>query len=211
MNILIDTIRISGFRGIKNLEVSLSNVTILIGANNSGKTSIIKSLQLALGDYFRYLSEEDFHICINEKRIQEILIDIKIIPIDSNKNRSQLFSDNWAIEFKGGIQSDINGNQFFAIRTRVLSDAIKGGFECRRTTLKSWPTIDKWLTEKNIENRDPYRRIENIQFISIDAQRDIHTELKEKNSFVGRVLSQIKYNQDDVNQLEQLIQRYVAR
>jgi putative ATP-dependent endonuclease of OLD family len=34
MNILIDTIRIAGFRGIKNLEVSLPRVTVLIGTNS---------------------------------------------------------------------------------------------------------------------------------------------------------------------------------
>ena len=47
MNILIDTIRVAGFRGIKNLEVSLPRITVLIGTNNSGKTSLIKALQLA--------------------------------------------------------------------------------------------------------------------------------------------------------------------
>ena len=60
MSILIDTIRISGFRGIKNLEMSLSRITGLIGTNNSGKTSLLKALHLALGDYSRQLSEEDF-------------------------------------------------------------------------------------------------------------------------------------------------------
>jgi len=62
MNILINTIRIAGFRGIKNLEVSLPRITVLIGPNNSGKTSLIKALQLAIGDYARFLSEEDFYI-----------------------------------------------------------------------------------------------------------------------------------------------------
>ncbi|WP_338637712.1 AAA family ATPase [Spirobacillus cienkowskii] len=206
MSILIDTIRIAGFRGIKNLEISLSNVTILIGANNSGKTSILKALHLALGDYFRYLSEEDFHINLDENRVQEIIVDVKIIPVDNNKNRTQLFNDNWAMEFSDNIQTELNGDQFFAIRTKVASNIInKGSFDCKRTTLKKWPSLNEWLTEKNIESKIS-NRIENIKFISIDAQRDIHTELKEKNSFVGRVLSQIKYNQEEVNKLESLIQ-----
>ena len=46
MNILIDTIRVAGFRGIKNLEVSLPRITVLIGTNNSGKTSLIKAFRL---------------------------------------------------------------------------------------------------------------------------------------------------------------------
>jgi putative ATP-dependent endonuclease of OLD family len=49
MNIQIDTVRISGFRGICNIEVTLPRVTVLLGQNNAGKTSIVKALQLALG------------------------------------------------------------------------------------------------------------------------------------------------------------------
>ncbi len=46
MNIQIDTVRISGFRGICNIEVTLPRVTVLLGQNNAGKTSIVKALQL---------------------------------------------------------------------------------------------------------------------------------------------------------------------
>jgi predicted ATP-dependent endonuclease of OLD family len=56
MSILIDAVRINGFRGLSNLEIHLPRVCVLLGTNNSGKTSIIKALQLALGDYSRYLT-----------------------------------------------------------------------------------------------------------------------------------------------------------
>jgi len=65
MAIMVDKIRISGFRGIKSLEVNLSKMTVIFGSNNAGKTSVIKAIQLALGDYSRYLSEEDFFYKFN--------------------------------------------------------------------------------------------------------------------------------------------------
>ena len=37
-NILIDKIRIDGFRGLKNFEMSLSKTSVLTGMNNAGKT-----------------------------------------------------------------------------------------------------------------------------------------------------------------------------
>ena len=37
MNVLIDTVRIANFRGIKEVEVNLSPTTLLVGANNAGK------------------------------------------------------------------------------------------------------------------------------------------------------------------------------
>ncbi|MDO8294452.1 MAG: AAA family ATPase [Gallionella sp.] len=204
MNIIIDTIRVAGFRGIKSLEMSLSRVTVLIGTNNSGKTSVLKALQLALGDYSRYLSEEDFHIGVDEKRVQEMLVDIRIIPVDGVGKRKQLFDDEWVIEFEDKIKAEANGNQFLALRTRCKSDLIKGGFDTSRFVLEKWSGVDIWQTEKAKETKMNNRFL-GLPFISIEAQRDIHQELKEKSSFVGKVLSSVVYDDADVKELESLI------
>jgi putative ATP-dependent endonuclease of OLD family len=47
MNILIKTVRIAGFRGLKNIEIALEQTTILTGMNNTGKTSFLKALHLS--------------------------------------------------------------------------------------------------------------------------------------------------------------------
>ena len=62
------------------MEMSLPRVAVLIGKNNAGKTSIIKALQLALGDYSRYLAEEDFYIDANDNTSAEIIVDVNIVP-----------------------------------------------------------------------------------------------------------------------------------
>ena len=90
MSILINKVRISGFRGISNLEISLPRVVVLIGKNNAGKTSVIKALQLALGDYSRHLADEDFYIDGEDNICSEIIIDVSIVPVSSNE-----FSDEW--------------------------------------------------------------------------------------------------------------------
>ncbi|MDO9096890.1 MAG: AAA family ATPase, partial [Candidatus Methanoperedens sp.] len=194
-------IRIAGFRGIKSLEMTLPRVTVLIGTNNSGKTSLLKALQLSLGDYSRYLSEEDFHIGTDEKRVLEILVDIRIVPVGDKGNRIQSFDDAWAAEFGDKIKAEANGNQFVALRTRSNSNPIKGGFDTSRATLEKWPDVISWQTEKVKETR-MNTRLENMPFISIEAQRDIHQELREKSSFVGKVLSSVEYNPEDIKELE---------
>lgn len=205
MNILIDTVRVAGFRGIKNLEMSLSRVTVLIGTNNSGKTSVLKAMQLALGDYSRYLSEEDFHIDADEKRVQEILIDIRIVPVDEKGKQKPIFDDEWVNVFGDKIRQEANENQFFALRTRCKKDETKGVFDTSRFTIEKWPSVDTWQAEKIKESNKINSRFSSMPFISIEAQRDIHQELKETSSFVGKVLSSVKYNQDDVKALESLI------
>jgi len=96
VSILVDVVRIAGFRGVFNLEVTLPRVAVLIGANNSGKTSVIKALQLALGDHSRYLSEEDFHIDSGDTSVNNILVDVRVIPVGTDGLRKSIFDDEWA-------------------------------------------------------------------------------------------------------------------
>lgn len=201
MSILIDTVRISGFRGIKSLEITLPRIAVLIGTNNSGKTSILKALQLALGDYSRYLSEEDFYIGADEKRAQEILVDVRIVPTDENGERTGLFNDEWAEEFGDKIKSEANGNQYVALRSKSRPNLIKGGFDSTRATMEKWPDINTWQTERVKETKMGSRFL-SIPFFSVEAQRDIHQELKDKSSFIGKVLSGVEYDPDVIKALE---------
>lgn len=59
----IHSIEIEGFRGIKSGKVTFGDFTVLIGSNNSGKTTIIESLALLFGRdrLVRTLTEHDFY------------------------------------------------------------------------------------------------------------------------------------------------------
>lgn len=204
MNILIDTIRIAGFRGIKNLEVSLPRIAVLTGENNSGKTSLLKALQLSLGDYSRALSEEDFYIGSDGSPASEILVDIRIVSVNASGARIPQFSTDWIAELGDKIKAEAAGGQFVALRTRSQRDLLKGNFDTKRTTLDKWPNAATWTTE-TVRGTNLSKRLESVPFFAVEAQRDIHQELRERTSFVGRVLSGIKYNQADIAALEELI------
>jgi putative ATP-dependent endonuclease of the OLD family len=203
-SILVDTARVSGFRGIRNLEIDLSRVTVLIGPNNSGKTSLLKALQLALGDFSRSISEEDFFVGLDEERAKEILVDVRFVPVDSMKKRTPRFDDMWATEFGDKIKAEANGNQFVALRTRVRPNQIKGGFDCTRHVLQTWSEFKTWLTDKPKEEKTV--RFESTHFISIEAQRDLHYELTDRTSFAGRVLAGVEYEKSDIVEIEKAIE-----
>ena len=202
MSIQIDIVRICGFRGISNIEIALPRVTVLLGQNNAGKTSVIKALQLAIGDYSRYLSDEDFHISEDGKRQEAITVDIRLIPI-ADKARASEFSEEWQQELGAKIQAEADGKQYVAIRTTAKPDRVKGGYIIERYEMESWPAYTGW--EKVNFRKKLGKRLESVPFIPIDAQRDIHTELKEKSSFVGRVLSSVEYDDADVAELERMV------
>ena len=201
MSILINKVRISGFRGISNLEISLPRVAVLIGKNNAGKTSVIKAMQLALGDYSRHLADEDFYIDSDDNDCSEIIVDVHIVPVDSNE-----FSDEWAGTFGNLTQFDSDGANFVAIRTICEKDDVKGGYKVVRFPLSSWNEFENWTDNSAKINKRITKRIDAMPFVSIDAQRDIHQELREKTSYVGRVLSEIDFSSEDKEALEELIQ-----
>lgn len=206
MSILIDSIRVAGFRGIKNLEVSLPRITVLIGPNNAGKTSLINALQLSLGDYSRYLSEEDFYIAPDEKRVSEIIVDVRIVPADANGGRVANFEIEWQTEFGDKIQSEANGNQFVAVRTRSEQNITKGGFDTNRTILETWPPFENWATIK-VKGTKLGSRLQSLPLISMEAQRDIHQDLRDRSSFIGKILASVEYDKNDILELESQIKR----
>lgn len=204
MSIQIDVVRICGFRGVANTEITLPKVTVLLGQNNAGKTSVIKALQLALGDYSRYLSDEDFYIGEDERRQESITVDLRFIPLEGAV-RSSEFSEEWQQEFGDKIQAEADGKQFVAIRTTAKPDRVKGGYIVERFHLDTWPERDAWENARVNNKNRLGKRLDSIPFISIDAQRDIHNELKEKSSFIGRVLSSVEYDDEDVSELERMV------
>ena len=60
MGIHLRQLRVHGFRGLDNLEIDFDSTTVLVGTNNAGKTTLLKSLQLALSNMLQ-ITDEDFH------------------------------------------------------------------------------------------------------------------------------------------------------
>ncbi|MCY4287151.1 MAG: AAA family ATPase [Aestuariivita sp.] len=205
MPIIVDAVRISGFRGIQDLKMSLARVAVLIGPNNCGKTSVLKAMQLALGDYGRHLSDEDFHIDGDSKRSTEIVVDVRIVAINSEGQPEEIFSREWTNELGDHIQTDLKGRQFFAFRTIAKPQETRTGFLIERHTLREWVKDEEWLSVEITPSQKFSARSEFIPFVSIDAQRDIHSELNQRSSFVGKVLSRVKYDAADVEVLEKMI------
>src|SRR5215470_15964036 len=56
-------LKIRGFRGVRSAEIALGRHAVLVGPNNTGKTTIIEALALLFGRdrLVRRLTEHDFH------------------------------------------------------------------------------------------------------------------------------------------------------
>ncbi|MCU0380576.1 MAG: ATP-binding protein, partial [Chitinophagaceae bacterium] len=148
--------------------MTLPRVVVLIGPNNSGKTTLLRAMQLALGDYSRFLCDEDIHIETGAEPTKVVLVDLRIVPVDDNGNRITKFGDDWAVEFGDKIKAEADGHQFVALRTRSIPNPIKGGFDTARYTLERWPDYSAWSSEK-IKETKYMTRFDSMPFITVEA------------------------------------------
>ena len=63
---LVD-VKIENFRGIRSLHLPLDQLTVLIGENNTGKSTVLEAIKLVLTRSFGFrrggqFSEYDFHL-----------------------------------------------------------------------------------------------------------------------------------------------------
>lgn len=202
MSILIKTVRIAGFRGLENIEVTLEQTTILTGMNNTGKTSFLKALQLALGNR-QFISQDDFFIK-GSSVSKKIIVDLLIVPIGNEGKRREDFSDDWETMFTTErIRTDGN-NSFVPLRTIITFDAIKNSYNSQQFILKYWPDSNQedvdWFDIEN-GNKTSFH-FDKLPFFYMDAQRDILEDTKLRSSYLGKMLSKIEYSPDDIKDIE---------
>jgi putative ATP-dependent endonuclease of the OLD family len=202
--IRVDAVRIARFRSLRNIEVNLKERTLLVGMNNTGKTSFLKALHVALGVDRRLISTDDFALDASGMAAKDILIDVRIVPVDSNGMRIKSFDQKWVDADLGGpvIKADSEDREYVAIRTRISPDVVKNDISIDTRLLNEWPEFSKWQ-EATATVR--VRRFEQLVSFFIDAQRDVVGDLRARSSYMGRLLSKVELPEDAVTELEERI------
>lgn len=193
MLIKINRVRVKNFRSLSNVETTLGKVTLLLGANNSGKTSFLRALTVALTSDRKFISRDDLFINKdgNYPANPRVEVDIEIKP-ESNIT----FSTEWAQVFGSDIQIDPQNEEFFAYKTIVDFSAQQTEAQIKRYIIKDWDSGNA------DENEEITANITKLPLYFIDAQRDLQEDLKFAQSYFGRLASQIEYDDTQKEQLE---------
>ena len=207
MAIQLKAIRIHGFRGLDNLEIDLEETTLLVGTNNAGKTTFLRALQLALTNS-QLISDDDFYFCEDFIR-DKIIIDLLFIAVDAKRAQIAEFEEKWNTVFtEDRISFDSSGNEILAFRSVIEEIPLRKSFKKKQYLIDVWyPFKDEkegyWYEREYLKDLSFY--FDEIPFFYLDATRDILEDLKSKTSYLGRILSSIKYNQKDREKIELLI------
>ena len=116
------TVRVADFRSLTNVELELGDLTVLVGANNAGKTSLLDAIQFAIGASRRALGKEDIRLAHEEADVpknRRAVVDILLRPVDAAGKTVETFPEGsfWTGLWGTGIAQDEQQDDMVGIRT----------------------------------------------------------------------------------------------
>jgi putative ATP-dependent endonuclease of OLD family len=206
-------VRVRNFRSLKTVDVPLDHLTVLIGANNSGKTSFLEALSASLGGRKGVLTEDDIFLSPLEKsrpRDRSIIIDVMIRPIDDEGEIISSFPSGsyWTALWGSGISQDEKDNDFMAYRTEMKWSAQKAEYTVDRRFLKEWvpdPSKVETAKIKDSSGHVTAAMMEPIALHLIDAKRDIEDDLRQPGSFWRKLTGDLGLSDEDIKKFESIL------
>lgn len=193
--VVLKQARVCGFRTLTEVTVDLEpGLTVLIGENNSGKTSFLEALAVAFGE--RRPRIDDLHRSPSQTAT-EITIDLWFTP-----TRGGDFPEPIVDVVGEAVQLD-QPTPYFIIRTAARRSDSGEDLRLSRSFLKlaengrevmQIPTVRRELTDL-------------LGFDLVDARRDIVEELRNKRSFWGRTLENLRLADDERAHVEDQLGR----
>jgi putative ATP-dependent endonuclease of OLD family len=206
--IAITTARVKNFRSLADIEVDLSDLTVLIGANNAGKTSFLDALFAAVGAGRRSLGADDVRLAPGEvtaPKSREVLIDILLRPISSDSKVADKYPEGsfWtSLWGTPGIANDDDFNELTPIRTVLKWNEMKQEYIVERKFLKEWRSFADWSSAATQDRALSAAQIEPLALHYVDAKRDLDEDLRRPGSFWRRLTEDLGLKDTDIAVME---------
>lgn len=209
--IAITEVRVSNFRSLANIEVELGDLTVLIGANNAGKTSFLDAMFAAVGAGRKLLGQDDIRLGHGEAmppKDRQVIVDVRIRPIDHDGTIMERFPEGsfWTALWGTGIViDDEDFTEFMPFRTMLEWRVEKADYVVERRFLKEWRPFDDWIETPTQERLLTAAQLEPVALHYIDAKRDLEDDLRRQGSFWRRMTDDLGLAGEDVAELEAVL------
>lgn len=206
----ITEVRVSNFRSLINVSVELDDLTVLVGANNAGKTSFLDAMYAAIGAGRKTLGLDDIHVGATEAVAPQdrvVTIDVRVRPFDIDGKLLQTFpmGSYWTSLWGTGISQDLDFNDFMAFRTTLSWSTTKGDYALERKFLTEWKSDADWLTAAVSADGVGAEQLEHIALHYIDAKRDLEDDLRRQGSFWRRLTDNLGLSDADIKAFEKAL------
>jgi len=204
VRIFLSRVEIKGFRSHYDTNVNLFNdMNILIGQNNTGKTSFLQAIDYVLGITRKSPIEDDFYISnksFNPQNAKPIKIIIEFRETDTNRfNDTIIKSFNNAIQFDENIinsQSELDPIRFFKICYEYKYNTDLDKFEDIKYFVDMHNQRLKPLNKSIVKKE----HLEYFPFYYLRSLRNLRNEIKNKKSYWSKIKEKINY-QDKMDEI----------
>lgn len=178
------------FRGIKKLSLNLDETTVLIGENNTAKTSVLDAIQICLSRTLRgkgqSFSEYDYHL--ENKSSQPVDSEPIEIVLHFSEERDGEWPDEIVQMLAEAVQADANGLQSVTLRVASQYDEGINDF------ITSWDFLD--LGGKPLIKAKAPKVLMQLQQLApifyLAALRDAAQEFRPRSQFWGPFVRSVK-------------------
>lgn len=206
--VAITMARVQNFRSLLNIEVDLNDLTVLIGANNAGKTSFLDAMFAAVGSGRKTLGLDDVRLAPGEAtapKTREVLIDLMLRPIGEDGKIADKYPEGsfWTgLWGTPGISNDDDFNEFTPIRTVLKWSDMKGEYVVERKFLKEWRPFADWAMAATHDRALSAVQMEPLALHYVDAKRDLDDDLRRPGSFWRRLTEDLGLSDADIAAME---------
>lgn len=188
-NIRIEDVRVDGFRALQQFSITLeAGTTVLVGENNTGKTSLLDALATALGG--RRADDDDLHVSPTGDRVGSFVIDLTLVSAFGHR-----FDQPVGTVFGTAIQRDPADREYVALRTEGSAGLDGSGPVLRRSFLANWLDRDIDKTAEIAQPAVSDRVLKLVAFSLLDASRDLAADLRSRRSEWGRLVAGLDIDQ----------------
>ena len=204
---IISRIKIKNFRAIKNLEMDFDDITIFVGPNGTGKTTVLEAIEIFFSD--KKIDKNDFYKNKTDEEIEVSLtfkdIDKRFLEISPNGEIIRKISNE---ENKETYYAIIPTNEDFEEISTMTSNEYKKQYKvlCRKyldlpSELSTIDGMRKAIEKCEIENAEKFDKVREknisndflkfVDIISIQALKDPNAEIDESkgNSTLSKLIN----------------------